>query len=386
MRTSESSRTRVWISITLMVAVYVGALYWVYRASSKASESAARLLPLATSLAVVPLVLVMVLAICSIIAKSFRYAARVRAAGISPEIRETLAAVAAGDGDRERLKWLAQQYPRPFEIIFTEFLASFGGQINAELRVLAVELGLAERWRHGTRSRNFLVQKMALANLGRIGLAIDPKLLQHPLEQTRIEAACALLSSGWKDAPEQVFKMLPDQSLLGRILLADSLRPFATEICERYMADGIRSADIRRAKASVELLRAWERWIPIEGFSRLVAERDIDLRLAALPALRYASATEQEAAQEVFALLEFPDERSHAPAAKAASDMGILASIPLLLGQLRKDGPASALAAGKALAEMGREGQDLLENEILTSARPQYALQALEQSLVAERG
>jgi hypothetical protein len=386
MRTSESSRTRVWISITLMVAVYVGALYWVYRVSSTASESAARLLPLATSLAVVPLVLVMVLAIGSIIAKSFRYAARVRAGGISPEIRETLASVAAGDGDRERLKWLAQQYPRPFEIIFTEFLASFGGQINAELRVLALELGLAERWRHGTRSRNFLVQKMALANLGRIGLAIDPKLLQHPLEQTRIEAACALLASGFKDAPAQVFKMLPDQSLLGRILLADSLRPFATEICERYMADGIRSADIRRARASVELLRAWERWIPIDGFSRLVAERDIDLRLAALPALRYASATEQEAAQEVFALLEFPDERTHAPAAKAASDMGILASIPLLLSQLRKGGPASALAAGKALAEMGREGQDLLENEILTSARPQYALQALEQSLVAERG
>jgi hypothetical protein len=386
MRTSESSRTRVWISITLMVAVYVGALYWVYRASSTASESAARLLPLATSLAVVPLVLVMVLAIGSIIAKSFRYAARVRAAGISPEIRETLAAVAAGDGDRERLKWLAQQYPRPFEIIFTEFLASFGGQINAELRVLAVELGLAERWRHGTRSRNFLVQKMALANLGRIGLAIDPKLLQHPLEQTRIEAACALLASGWKDAPEQVFKMLPDQSLLGRILLADGLRPFATDICNRFMADGIRSPDIRRASASVELLRAWERWIPIEGFSRLVAERDIDLRLAALPALRYAGTTEQEAAQEVFALLEFPDERTHAPAAKAAADMGILASIPLLLSQLRKGGPASALAAGKALAEMGREGQDLLENEILTSARPQYALQALEQSLVAERG
>ena len=107
---------------------------------------------------------------------------------------------------------------RPFEIIFTEFLSSFGGQINAELRILAVELGLAERWRRATRSRNFLVQKMALANLGRIGHAIDPGLLAHPLEQTRIEAACALLASGSADAPAQVFKMLPDQSLLGRIL------------------------------------------------------------------------------------------------------------------------------------------------------------------------
>jgi hypothetical protein len=386
MKTSESSRIRVWVSIALMVAVYVGAVYWVYRASSTASEPAARLLPLATSLAVVPLVLVIILAVCSMIAKSFRYVARVRDARISPEIRETLAGVAAGDGDRERLKWLAQQHPRPFEIIFTEFLSSFGGQINAELRILAVELGLAERWRHATRSRNFLAQKMALANLGRIGQAIDPRLLLHPLEQTRIEAGCAMLASGSADAPAQVFKMLPDQSLLGRILLADSLRPFATEICERYLVDGIRSADIRRARASLDLVRAWERWIPIEGFAKLVAERDIDLRLAALPALRYASASEQEAAQEVFALLEFPDERAHAPAAKAASDIGISASIPLLLNQLRKAGPVPALAAAKALAEMGPEGQDLLENEILTSVRPQYALQALEQSLVAERG
>jgi len=383
---SESSRIRVWASITLMVALYAGGVYWVYRESSRASESIARLVPLATGLAVVPLVLVTLLAIFSMLAKSIRYVARVRAVSISPEIRNTLASVSIGDGDRERLRWLSQHHPRPFEIIFTEFLSSFSGQINLALGILAVELGLAERWRHSSRSRNFLVQKTALANLGRIGHAIDPRLLRHPVEQTRIEAACALLASGSADAPAQVFKMLPDQSLLGRIRLADSLRPFATEICERYLADGIRSPDARRARASVDLVCAWERWIPIEGFSRLVTERDIELRLAALPALRYACAREQEAASEIVELLEYPDERVHGPAAKAASDMGISESIPLLVKQLRGDGPVSALAAARALADMGSEGRDLLENEIYSSAGPQYALQALEQSLVAERG
>jgi hypothetical protein len=386
MKTSESSRIRVWVSITLMVGVYVAAVYLVYQYSSSASGSLGRLLPLATSLAVVPLVLVIILAIFSMIAKSLRYAARVRAAGISPEIRDTLASVAVGDGDWERLRWLAQHHRRQFEIIFTEFLSSFGGQINSELRILAVELGLAERWRRAIRSRNFLVQKMALANLGRIGQPIDSRLLRHPVEQTRIEAACASLASGSADAPAQVFKMLPHQSLLGRIRLADSLRPFAAEICERYLADGIRSADVGRARASVDLLRAWERWIPIDGFSRLVAERDIEFRLAALPALRYACATEQEAAPEIVDLLEFPDERVHAPAAKAACDIGISVSIPLLVRQLRKEGPVSALAAAHALAGMGSEGRTLLESEIISSARPQYAMQALEQSLVAERG
>ncbi len=386
MKTSASSRVRVWISIALMVAAYVAAVYWVYRESRAAAEPAARLLPLATSLAVVPCVLVILLAIGSLIAKSFRYIARVRAVRISPEIRATLADVAAGGGDRERLRELARQHPRPVEIIFTEFLASFGGQINAKLRILAVELGLAQRWRKETRSRNFLVQKTALANLGRIGDPIDPRLLHHPQEQTRVEAGCALLRSGSADAPAQVFKMFPEQSQLGRILLADSLRPFATEICGRFLADGIRSADPRRAKASLDLLRAWERWIPIEGFSQMVAELDIDLRLAALPTLRYASTTGQEAAQEVFALLQFPEERAHAAAAKAASDLGLSASIPLLLNQLRTEGPVPALAAAKALVEMGSQGQDLLENEILSGPRPHYALQALEQSLVAGRG
>ena len=386
MITTKSSRTRVWVSITVMVAIYVAAVYWVYKASSGASQSMARLVPLATSLAVVPLVLVTLLAIFSMISKSVRYVARVRAADISPEIRKTLANVAAGDGDRERLRWLARHHLRPFEIIFTEFLSSFEGQINSELRILAMEFGLVERWRRATRSRNFLVQKMALANLGRVGEPIDPRLLGHAVEQTRIEAACAALASGSPDAPAQVYKMLPDQSMLGRIRLADSLRPFATQICERYLAEGIRSPDVRRARASVDLLRAWERWIPIESFSRLVSERDLELRLAALPALRYASATEQEAAQEIVELLEFPDERAHAPAAKAASEIGLSASIPLLLSQLRRGGPGSALAAAQALAEMGSEGRDLLEHEIVSSARPQYALQALEQSLVAERG
>jgi HEAT repeat protein len=386
MKVSESSRIRVWISITLMTGIYVGAVYWVYRAASGASESIARLLPLATGLAVIPCVLAIALGIFSMIAKSFRYSAEQRAARISPEIRETLAGVAVGDGGRERLGWLARQHARPFESIFTEFLVSFRGPINAELRILAVELGLAGRWRRATQSRNFLVQKAALANLGRIGQAIDPGLLAHPLEQTRIEAACALLASGSPDAPAQVFQMLPEQSLLGRILLADSLRPFATEICGRYMADSIRSSDARRARACVDLLRAWERWIPIPGFSQLVAGRDINLRLAALPALRYASTTEQEAAHEVIALLEFADEHAQAHAAKAASELGISASIPLLVSQLRKSGPVPALAAAKALAQLGPEGWELLENEIYTGARPQYALQALEQSLVAERG
>lgn len=386
MKTSESSRIRVWASITVMIGVYVGAVYWVYRASSGASESMARLLPLATALAVVPLVLMTILAVLSMIAKSIRYVARVAAVRISPEIRETLAGVVVGDGDRERLRWLAGHYPRPFEVIFTEFLSSFGGQINSELSVLAEELGLVERWRRATHSRNFLVQKTALANLGRIGHPIDPGFLRHPLEQTRIEAACAALASGLADAPALVFKMLPDQSQLGRILLADSLRPFAPEICERYLADGIRSPDIRRAKASIDLLRAWERWIPITGFSQLVAKRDMDLRLAALPALRFAAAAEQEAAQEIIDLLNLPDERVHAPAAKAAADLGISASIPLLMKQLRQGGPVSALAAAQALAGLGPEGMDLLEKEIVSGERPQYALQALEQSLVAERG
>jgi hypothetical protein len=53
---------------------------------------------------------------------------------------------------------------------------------------------------------------------------------------------------------------------------------------------------------------------------------------------------------------------------------------------MRKDGPVSALAAAQALARLGPNGRDLLESEILSSSRPNYALQALEQSLVAERG
>lgn len=368
-----------------MVVIYIGAVYRVYQISTT-STSGLRLLPLASAMALVPCVLLIALGIVSIIAKSIRYISRMRAARVSPEIRELLASVIVGDGDRARLRWLADHHPVAFDTIFTEFLSSFGGAAKEELRTVAIEFGLAGRWTRATRSRNFLTQKKALANLGRIGHAIDPSLLHHPLEQTRIEAGCAFLASGSVDAPGLVFKMLPEQSLLGRILLGDALRPFATEICEHHLSDGIRSSDARRARASLDLLRAWERWIPIDSFSRLVGEHDMDTRLAALPALRYASATEQEATQEILSLLNVQDERAHATAAKAAADMSISASIPLLVNQMRSDGPISALAAASALARMGSKGRDLLENEIFSSPRPEYALQALEESLIAERG
>src|ERR1700685_2971516 len=105
-----------------MVAIYVAAVYGVDRASQAAAGSIPRLLPLATSMAVVPLILVIVLAIISTSARMVRYAARVRAIRVSPEIRETLASVAVGDGNRERLRWLARHHPRPFQVIFPEFL------------------------------------------------------------------------------------------------------------------------------------------------------------------------------------------------------------------------------------------------------------------------
>jgi hypothetical protein len=216
--------------------------------------------------------------------------------------------------------------------------------------------------------------------------SIDRYLLSHRVEQTRIEAATALLASGSADGPALVFKMLPDQSLLGRILLADSLRPYAPEICERYMAAAIRSSDTRYARASVDLLHAWERWLPIASFASLVAGQDVDLRHAALPALRFAAATQEEVAQHVVELLGSPDERVHATAAKAAADMGLAESMPLLIDRIRTGGPVSASAAARALAGLGPKGRDLLENEILTGPRPQYALHALEQSLIAERG
>jgi hypothetical protein len=385
MKTTESSRVRVWISIILMIAVYVGGVYWAYKKSAQSSEPMARLIPLGMSLALVPLVLVTILAILSIIAKSGRYAARVREARVSPEIRETLANVVAGDGDRQRLRWLAEHYPRPFEAIFTEFLTSFGGQVKTELTTLALELGLVKRWQRATRSRNFVTQKLALANLGRVRSSIDRHLLRHRVEQTRIEAASALLASGSTDGPALVFKMLPDQSLLGRILLADSLRPYAPELCEKYMPAAIRSSDVRYARASMDLLHAWERWIPIASFTSLVAEQDVDLRLAAVPALRYATSTE-EAARHVIDLLGHPDDRVHAKAAKAAADMGMAESIPLLVDRVRNGGAVSASAAARALADLGFEGREVLEKEILTGPRPQFALHALEQSLIAERG
>jgi hypothetical protein len=230
------------------------------------------------------------------------------------------------------------------------------------------------------------VQKTALINLSRIGSPIDADLINHPYEQTRIEAACALLASGDADAPEMVFRMLPDQSRLGQILLADSLRPFAREICDNHLVDGICSTDINRTKASLDLLCAWERWIPMEGFSRLLADREVDVRVAALPALRYAAGNAQESAQEIIDLLQVSDDRVHAPAAKAAAAMGLSESMPLLLDLVRKGKPIAALAAAQALADLGSKGRDLLEQEIYSSSRPQYALHALEQSLVTERG
>ena len=100
-------------------------------------------------------------------------------------------------------------------------------------------------------------------------------------EEVRLSACRGLVLAGDEDQIEDLFALAIQANLLTRIVLTEDLRRHATALAAGPVREALRSGDPARVRATLEILVAWERAIPLEELGEFLEHRDRDIRMLA---------------------------------------------------------------------------------------------------------
>jgi HEAT repeat protein len=157
--------------------------------------------------------------------------------------------------------------------------------------------------------------------------------------------------------------MATRETLLGRILLTEPLRPHAVELCRSALPGALSSGDPERVLGALQIVVGWERALPLGGLEVHIAGPHRLIRIEALRAapLVLVSA-ELEAA--VIGSLADPDVEIAIAGASAAARLRLPDAVPLLADCLRSGSAPLARTAAAALASLPPLGWNALEESM----------------------
>jgi len=382
MTASAEPRAMVVARSLAFSAVYVSSIVLLHRLYL-ARTVRSRELAAALAIAFVQCAAIVTMLSFSFCSKLWRQIRASRGAHVRPYIRELLAMHAAGNDRRDEIRrlWLTEN--REIESCLVEFLSMVRGSGRETLSELAAGLDLIGKWQAEYRSRNINRRRHAGARLALASREFAAKTLRTALadadESVRLHTARAMLQNCHPGEAADVFRLAVSGSLVTRAILTEDLRPYALELSHDAILAELFSADVSRIVAVLEMLRAWGKFLPLPQVYALVRHPDRRVRAAALrvlpevPRLRHFEA-------EILHALRDPLEEVRSAAAVAAARMRVEAALPALAQSLHEDRPQMAAAAAWALAQFGREGCQVLEQETFTGSplAASVALEALE--------
>jgi hypothetical protein len=302
-----------------------------------------------------------------------------------PAMSEALVLYLAGSNETAELRRMARTHRQDLTEAVIAFQNTVGGATRDRLCNLALDLALVHDWCEETRSYDPIRRRTAYARLAfacgyepcyRVAGELLSLGLQDSDREVRLAACRALLQAGEMPNVEKVFEFAVTHSLLVRILLAEDLRRHAIPLCQRAIPKALQSPDPRRTLATLEMLVAWERAMPLGDLDELLLHRDRGIRICAL---RLAAVTPATAANRaaIVRLLGEDDTELCTGAAFAAGLLKIEEATPLLAVCVRR-GPAElARTAADALAGIVPGGWDVLR-DLSRCAEPAAAGAAAE--------
>lgn len=347
------------------------------------SRLTSRELSLAMSVAFVQCATITVLLVFSFSRKMVRQYRESRAARVSPAIREFLGRHASGTDHLRDIRDIRVAYPAEVEQCLVEFLRMVRGEGRERLARLAGDLGLVKQWQRRFRSRNLASRKKAVANLALVPREFAGDILQQaisdPDESVRLHTARHMVSNLHPGELPQVFALVVNGSLVTRMVLAEDLRPYALELAQVVIPAVLQSGQPRSTRATLDVLRAWGKFLPLPQLYPLLRHPDADVRAAALLVLPLVPRLPQ-LETEVLHALNDPAEPVRAMAVRIAARFGISNAVPELVRSLRDPDAQIAVAAAQALAQLGAVGCRILEQEMITGSllAASAALEALQ--------
>jgi hypothetical protein len=342
-----------------------------------------RELSLAMSIALVQCATISVLLAFSFCKKLARQVGESRAARVSPAIHELLAMQAAGTNHLEDIRQIQVAYPREVEQCLVAFLRMVRGGGREVLAQLAFDLRLIQQWQRQFRSRNLATRKRAVAHLALVPRKFAGDVLQRALldpdESVRLHTARHVVSNLEPGELPQVFALVVNGSLVARMVLAEDLRPYALELAQGAIPAVLAGGSPAAVHASLQVLRAWGKFLPLPQVYPLLRHADAAVRVAALEIVPLVPRLAQLEA-EILRALNDPEEDVRSAAARTAATLNLAGAVPQLTRCLHDQDARTAAAAAYALAQLGADGCRILEQEMLTGSllAASAALEALQ--------
>lgn len=364
----------IWWKTFLVAGLYLLATGFFYAHLSAnlfkdAADAGVNVLSLAGSFLCIQFLVLAILLVVLFLRKAFGEIKARQVQITYPLIREKIADFAFGDDDCSELLSLQKKHPQDVEDCLLEFLDSMSGEGRERISELAQTLGLIDAWQRRYQSGNAKTREAAISRLGQLSeLRIDAPLLaalNDAEEVIRTQACRALIRSEKPEHIETAFAFLMGQSLLVRSLLTEELKPFALLLAERIIPEYLGSEDSQRVLLTLETINAWRTILPLPNTYQLLQHKSAEVRAKALYALSHISAGEEF---ERYIINSFADanHKVRVAALIAAARLKIASALPQLARCLRDDNHEVVRAAAFALAQLGSNGMEVLEQELFT--------------------
>jgi len=306
-------------------------------------------------------------------------------ARIRPALQSALVSFLAGGTDDSLFRQHIRTHADDIAESILRFQTTVGGSARDRLCGLALDLGLVHRWCEEGRSRDVLRRRAAFANLAFAcvyepcrRIAGDQLLgaLKDADEEVRLSACRGVVAAGGEEQIEDLFALAIEPSLLTRIVLTEDLRRHALALAAGPVPEALRSGDAPRMRATLEILVAWERAIPLADLRDSLEHRDRDIRVLAFRLASFVT-VDYESRRALVRSLRDADEEIRGLAIVAVGRQKMTEAIPELAYCLRTEGLETARHAAAALGSMPPLGWRTLE-ELSASSTPATALAARE--------
>jgi HEAT repeat protein len=312
-------------------------------------------------------------------------ARRAASSEVRSALRAALVEFLAGGTDDSLLRRNIGTHPADIAASILQFQTAVSGSARDRLCALALDLGLVRRWSAESASRDVVRRRGAFANLAFV-FAYEPcrrqagdlliEALNDGDEEVRLSACRGLALAGGEAEIEDLFELAVRPNLLTRIVLTEELRLHALTLAAGPVRDALHSGDTRRVRATLEVLVAWERAIPLEDLREFLDSRDREIRVLALRLASFVT-VDSESRLALLRSLEDRDAGVRGLGIIAIGRQKMAEAIPELALCVQREGLEQARHAAAALAAMPPEGRRILE-ELSASPNPAAALAAGE--------
>jgi HEAT repeat protein len=203
-------------------------------------------------------------------------------------------------------------------------------------------------------------------------------------QDVRLSACRGVVLSRDREQIEYLFALAIRANVLTRIVLTEDLRRHATTLTARPVKEALRSGDAALVRATLEILVAWARAIPLEELGEFLDHSDRDIRILAFRLTSFVPVN-AESRLALLRALHDVDTEVRELAIVAVGRQKITEAISDLELCLQFEDLEQARHAAAALAAMPPQGWQSLE-ELSASPNPVTALAAGEALARARKG